>query len=364
MVCSGNKKLFFLTLAFSLIFLIGLFSSPVFFAKKVSAATIRTSVTITVCGNGVVESGEQCDDANALNTDACLNTCKTATCGDGFVRTGVEGCDDGNIIAGDGCSATCQIEVVVPPTPPGGGGGGGGGGGPTVTRVLLKGIAYPKAGITILVDGRVVTIISADSNANFNTEITTLTGGLYTFGVWAEDSLGRRSITFSFTVSITDGMTTTISGIFIPPTIELEKTNLLKGETLKIVGQTAPESELSIHVESAEIIKTAVAQKTGDWKYALDTTVLEEGSHTTRVKAETQAGILSSFSKVLGFYIGKYGSKEICPQADFNKDGKTNLTDFSIMLYWWGKYNTCVDQNQDGVVNLPDFSILMYYWTG
>jgi len=40
------------------------------------------------------------------------------------------------------------------------------------------------------------------------------------------------------------------------------------------------------------------------------------------------------------------------------------LVDFSIMLYWWGKYNPGVDMNQDGIVNLPDFSILMYYWTG
>ena len=26
-----------------------------------------------VCGNGVVEDGEECDDANAIETDACLN---------------------------------------------------------------------------------------------------------------------------------------------------------------------------------------------------------------------------------------------------------------------------------------------------
>ena len=156
-----------------------------------------------------------------------------------------------------------------------------------------------------------------------------------------------------------------ISGIFIPPTIELEKTNILKGETLKIMGETAPESELSIHVESSgEMIKKTTAGKEGDWDYFFDTTPLAEGSHTTRAKAESPDGLLSSFSKVLGFYIGKYGTTEVCPKADFNKDGKTNLVDFSIMLYWWGKYNPCVDQNKDGIVNLPDFSVLMYWWTG
>jgi cysteine-rich repeat protein len=47
------------------------------------------------CGNGEVEAGEACDDGNQSNTDGCLTTCQDATCGDGFVRTGVEECDQG-----------------------------------------------------------------------------------------------------------------------------------------------------------------------------------------------------------------------------------------------------------------------------
>jgi len=61
------------------------------------------------CGNGRVESGEECDDGNSSDTDACLSTCKWATCGDGHVRAGVEDCDDGNLIDGDSCSSTCLL---------------------------------------------------------------------------------------------------------------------------------------------------------------------------------------------------------------------------------------------------------------
>jgi cysteine-rich repeat protein len=61
------------------------------------------------CGNGRVEAGEECDDGNQSDTDACLSTCKWATCGDGHVRAGVEDCDDGNTIDGDGCSSTCLL---------------------------------------------------------------------------------------------------------------------------------------------------------------------------------------------------------------------------------------------------------------
>ncbi|NVB84945.1 MAG: hypothetical protein HOV81_41645 [Kofleriaceae bacterium] len=49
------------------------------------------------CGDGVVDSGEQCDDGSAnSNTlpDTCRTSCKTPTCGDGVVDNG-ETCDDG-----------------------------------------------------------------------------------------------------------------------------------------------------------------------------------------------------------------------------------------------------------------------------
>jgi cysteine-rich repeat protein len=48
-----------------------------------------------------VTTGEQCDDRNTVNTDACTNVCQTAVCGDGIRCQGagcpaVEACDDGS----------------------------------------------------------------------------------------------------------------------------------------------------------------------------------------------------------------------------------------------------------------------------
>ncbi len=63
-----------------------------------------------VCGNGVQEGSEPCDDGNKVQTDACLNTCVKASCGDNFIQSGVEQCDDGNQTAGDGCDAACKAE--------------------------------------------------------------------------------------------------------------------------------------------------------------------------------------------------------------------------------------------------------------
>jgi len=52
---------------------------------------------VAACGDGAVDEGEECDDANQADDDACLSTCVAARCGDGVVETGVEECDDGNV---------------------------------------------------------------------------------------------------------------------------------------------------------------------------------------------------------------------------------------------------------------------------
>jgi cysteine-rich repeat protein len=77
-------------------------------------AAVDATVTppVPICGNGVIEAGEECDNGAANSdavADACRRDCTKARCGDRVIDTG-EQCDDGNTTAGDGCSATCQIE--------------------------------------------------------------------------------------------------------------------------------------------------------------------------------------------------------------------------------------------------------------
>jgi fibro-slime domain-containing protein len=82
---------------------------------------------LAVCGNGVLEGTEQCDDSNDKGGDGCSKLCQVennfdcptpgqpclnlAKCGNGKL-TSDETCDDGNTENGDGCSADCQtIEI-------------------------------------------------------------------------------------------------------------------------------------------------------------------------------------------------------------------------------------------------------------
>lgn len=80
-----------------------------------------------ICGNGVVETGEECDDGNTNNGDGCSAECRYEYCGDGIVQQALgEQCDDGNYRNDDGCDMYCQIErypvtdagVDAPPPPP------------------------------------------------------------------------------------------------------------------------------------------------------------------------------------------------------------------------------------------------------
>lgn len=88
--------------------------------KKETSST--PPVSTPVCGNRIVETGEGCDDGNTLNGDGCSSYCQVETtqpvqttpvCGNGKVESG-EGCDDGNTINGDGCSSNCQVETSQP----------------------------------------------------------------------------------------------------------------------------------------------------------------------------------------------------------------------------------------------------------
>ena len=75
---------------------------------------------ITLCGDGLLSSGETCDDGS-WDENGCTGNCKgirpgfkctggsdtSATtcveiCGDGL-NVGNEVCDDGNTVSGDGC---------------------------------------------------------------------------------------------------------------------------------------------------------------------------------------------------------------------------------------------------------------------
>jgi cysteine-rich repeat protein len=85
--------------------------------------TLAVTCTPVVCGDGILATGETCDDGNTTPGDGCSGVCAIETgfgctgtpsvctplCGNGALNAG-ETCDDANTNPGDGCSATCTVE--------------------------------------------------------------------------------------------------------------------------------------------------------------------------------------------------------------------------------------------------------------
>ncbi len=69
----------------------------------------RFFLELAVCGDAQIDPGEECDDGNEVDTDACLSTCEAAFCGDGQVHEGVEACDPQRR-GGPMCTRRCTLD--------------------------------------------------------------------------------------------------------------------------------------------------------------------------------------------------------------------------------------------------------------
>lgn len=363
---------------------------------KLYAYQATTSVSLTICGDAIIQSNEVCDDGTntgGYGTSTATRHCNALClayapyCGDSILQPFFgEECDDGNNANDDLCSADCQNEadpVEEDPGPQGGGGGNGGGGSgnPRASRdgnidfdgntvVAITGRAYPNATITILKDGEIEGVVEADSNANFDYDLSDPTPGTATFGFWAKDRAGRNSTTFTTTFQVIENAVTNLSGIFLPPTIEVTPSPVPTGLTYTALGSTIPFGTVLTHIDNApRAAQETIASQSGEWQMSLPSSGLAaEKYHTIKARFEDRSatGTGSGYSQTVNFYVGNnVPNPNASPAgADLNGDGSVNLVDFSILLFNWGTASAGADINKDGNVDLTDFSILLFNWTG
>lgn len=277
-------------------------------------------------------------------------------------------------------SESAQVSATPVAPPAGGGGGGGGGGGSTTgttgdAGVFFSGRAYPLSKVSILKDGQLVLTTIAGPDSNFSATLRDLAQGDYTFSVYGTDNENRRSSPFTFQIFITSGITTNIGGIFIAPTIAVDKKEVKQGDNIVIFGQSSPSSNIVTSVNSPqEFFVNSSSDANGVYLANFDTSVLEMGGHSTKSKA-LKEGEISSYSGTVAFTVG---TKNVFVDAatnsdkcDLNEDGRCNLIDFSVAAFWYKKtlsaefsVREAKHLNGDGKVDLIDFSIMAFYWTG
>ena len=355
--------------------------------STVQAVDIQTLVTISICGDGIVQDeAEVCDEgpggnlgpyASSTGARSCAPGCETfgPYCGDGTLQVRfTEQCDDGNHTDGDLCTSVCISESAVPP---------GGSGSPTVgstpqipgavpgtlpapveQRVVLRSKAYPQSRVDILLDGKITGSVQADSNANFIYSTSAITPGTATFGFASRDANGIDSITTSVVFEVVQSAVTTVANIFFPPTIRVSAEQVETGEPLTFSGQTIPAAKVVTEIRPGKLTTLqAVADALGMWVLQVDTNSIPEGTHSAKSYFEESGSVRSGYGKSVSFIVGE-GTSVGFKAPDLNGDDKVNLVDFSIFLISWNTDNKANDFNGDGKVNLADFSIMLFNWTG
>jgi cysteine-rich repeat protein len=368
------------------IVLLGVFmSSDALPLPQVRATTLTTSISISVCGDGIAGGGpEVCDDGFGFNVGGygsstaerhCNADCASygPYCGDGILQVRyTEACDDSNNTSGDLCSAQCIAEIPAAPPPvpsvgtvPASGGPTGAISGDLVTKVVLRGKAYPNSDVNLLLDGQSLGKVRADSNAEFLYTSSAITPGTATFGFWATDSKGVKSITSTVIFEVVQSAVTTVANVFIPPSVSVSSPQVTPGDFVTVSGETVPNATVMTEIGSdkGKSALTATAADTGAWAIQIDSNSLNNGFNTVKAFFQTAADTKSGYGRAVSFYVGTEPLSSVI-SADVNSDGKVNLVDFSIFLLEWGGTNIRFDFNQDGSVSLADFSIMLFNWTG
>lgn len=349
-------------------------------AQADTVVSATTTLILSICGNSIVDDPEQCDvpgETGVYSTSIAGRQCNLVCnwgpyCGDGILQTSQqEECDDGNNNDGDFCSAICKIE----PAGSGGGGssgggsGGGGGGNEDLgdTVISVTGLSYPNRTINILLDTENVGSVRAGSNGRFEFS-TDASPGTASMGFFATDGAGTRSITYNTTFDVTQGAVTNISGVILPPTLRLSAQNINPGDPVTISGQSVPSAQVEVYLNNGERIEKATADALGVWSLVLNTSSLRVAEYTLKARSiiGTTLQSQSSFSSVSQLFVGVNG--QATRPSDLNRDGKINLIDFSILIFWWGtsggNSNPPADINGNSKVGIEDFSILLFNWTG
>lgn len=314
-------------------------------ASVARASSVQvTAVASTTCGDGLIQYPEECDTSN-LNGASCITS----------------GHSGGTL----SCAANCLFNAdQCTDSAPSSGGGRSDGVGEVQPSVVFVGRAYPFATVVIAEGSAIRSSFAAEASGDFRATVETLSGPRV-FTVYGLDSHGRRSASLTFSVTAQTNALNAVSGIFLPPTIDLGAKTIRRGEPIMVSGMTVPQGMISYHVDGIADPARIFAGNRGDYLIQIQTGSMNFGSHAVQTKASAPDGLNSGFSESLNFILGTE-SQCRAKAGDINCDGIIDIADMSILLYWWQDGSADAnpgDMNSDGKVDLSDLSIMFFNWT-
>lgn len=270
------------------------------------------------------------------------------------------------------------------------------------------GVAAPNATMVIIRGGAAITSGVANGSANFTFLLADQPVGQQIYEIHATDTDGRTLTPLNFALNLAAGSTTSLNGIFLGPSIAIDHPAVTIGANVTITGQTYPGSTVTVTVNTTPIKQyQVIADSSGRWQSTVSTNDFGVGTFTIYARASSSIAGESELSANVSLEVGPLG--EVIPptntntvpaentnttpaentnaapaqntnttppvpdpfagkaSADLNGDGRVNLIDLSILLFYWPirhPANARADISNDGIVGITDFSIMLFQWTG
>lgn len=257
------------------------------------------------------------------------------------------------------------------PTPTQSSGGSGGSGGGYVASVIFSGFTSPNSKVVILKNSIMLGETMSNDLGFFNLSLSNQPSGLSNYSLYGVDKTGVRSSYLNTQINVPSTGSVASQNLLLPPTISTDKTEVKKGDEIRLFGYTLPLATVGLEALGKSSDEFTInSNSEGYYNFFVNTKDAQIGKYSAKTKA-LYGSTATPFSSIIAFLVG---SKNVAPEqpgqcparADFNNDCRVNLIDFSIQAFWYLKPNADpkVDLNSDGNVDLVDFSILAYYWTG
>lgn len=235
-------------------------------------------------------------------------------------------------------------------------------GGGQPTEIRFSGQAYPDAKITVLAkDYGTNLLIKKDeiksSDGDFYASYIGIIPNVYNYSLIIEDKNGRISQAKSYNLDVYANFLN-MKDILAPPTLSLLKTAVTKDDSLNISGYASPGNTIEFEIDNRIISGEIKAGEDGKYQVAINTLGLNFGNHQLRARQFDSSLKISDFSPIVSFTASK-----ISPLTDYNNDGITTISDFSVFLYGWAKTDKNIikqlDLNKDDKVDISDFGIFI-----
>lgn len=227
--------------------------------------------------------------------------------------------------------------------------------------IRFVGEASPGALVTFLRNGAVIGTQVAGADSSFDNTFTNQDLGSASFSIYDTDTFGRISDTVSNTAIILPTFTTTLSGYLLPTTFQITIDPLKRPQTQIIRGTTRQDSTVTVFWSGTKYSDSFTSQTTsdsaGNWS-ATPGQTLHLNSYATSAVVQSPSSNQSPQTTPANF--------NVILSADLNNDTRVNLTDFSILMFYYlqNNINKPADINDDSRTNLTDLSIMLFYWSG